>query len=129
MVIVLPMVFSRPGVSGNPLGRPRGKNALAVKRAARSYSERAIHRLAEIMEDDDLRAGVVAAKAILDRAVGLPKQELTVTAVTTQEQGLAREILARLLTTPAGLQALQTIQAALPQTINVTPKEPDAPAE
>lgn len=63
-----------PGQSGNPGGRPA---VLAEVRAlAAEHAPKAISTLAAIAnnKDEDARARVAAASAILDRAVGKPVQ-------------------------------------------------------
>ncbi len=60
----------RPGVSGNPSGRP--KESILVKELARTYTERAILVLAAALDDPKLR--VQAAQALLDRGWGKPAQ-------------------------------------------------------
>jgi HEAT repeat protein len=63
------------GESGNPGGRPR-ENA-EIKRLAREHAQRAIERLAELMNGDDPRVAVSAAQALLDRGFGKPAQSIT----------------------------------------------------
>ena len=63
-----------PGQSGNPTGRPK-ENA-EVKALARVHMPRAIERLAEILNGDDVRAAAAAAQALLDRGYGKPAQAI-----------------------------------------------------
>lgn len=58
----------KPGQSGNPKGRPKVPNE--VKRLAREASPRAMQRLVELIEDEDSRVAMMAAKEVLDRAYG-----------------------------------------------------------
>jgi len=71
------MVF-KPGVSGNPGGRPRGKG-IAAK--AREHTDRAMEVLVEGMQDDDPKVRISAAREVLDRGWGKP---LTMTADVTK---------------------------------------------
>jgi hypothetical protein len=65
----------KPGVSGNPSGRP--KEIPEVRDLARAHTEAAIKRLAQIMKsDDDPRASAAAATALLDRGWGKPSQPI-----------------------------------------------------
>lgn len=63
------------GVSGNPGGRKKGSTEIVM--LAREHTTRAIERLAEIMESDDLSAAVKAATVLLERGYGKPAQEVT----------------------------------------------------
>ena len=66
----------KPGISGNPGGRPKG---IAAK--AREHTDKAMDVLVEAMSDDDRRVQVSAAKEILDRGWGKP---LSMTADVTK---------------------------------------------
>ena len=63
----------RPGQSGNPGGRPKSNEH--VRNIARSNSVRAVERLIELIESDDERVALTAAKEVLDRAFGKPKPD------------------------------------------------------
>lgn len=67
-----PATRFKPGVSGNPGGRPKG-----VAAKAREHTGRAIEVLVEALEDKDARMRLQAAKELLDRGYGRP---LTMTA-------------------------------------------------
>jgi hypothetical protein len=71
------MVF-KPGISGNPGGRPKGKGIAAL---AREHTDKAMEVLVAGMGDDDPRVRVAAAKEVLDRGWGKP---LTMTADVTK---------------------------------------------
>jgi hypothetical protein len=73
----------RPGVSGNPNGRPRRSDTIAarqvfitVKAAARALTQEAIDTLAGVMRDGKAppAARIAAATALLDRGHGRPSQ-------------------------------------------------------
>lgn len=67
----------KPGVSGNPGGRPKG---IAAK--AREHTDTALEVLVTGMADTDARVRVAAAKEVLDRGWGKP---LTMTADVTKK--------------------------------------------
>jgi hypothetical protein len=58
------------GVSGNPGGRPKGEDVRAL---ARKNTKKAMERIVELIESDDERVALMAAKEVLDRAYGKPK--------------------------------------------------------
>lgn len=66
----------KPGQSGNPNGRP--KKAQAVVDKAQDNADKALTALIELIDSDDDRVRLQAAMAVLDRAVGKPKQALDV---------------------------------------------------
>jgi uncharacterized protein DUF5681 len=55
----------KPGVSGNPGGRPKG---IAAK--AREHTDRALEVFVEGLEDPDVKVRLIAAEKILDRGYG-----------------------------------------------------------
>lgn len=55
----------KPGMTGNPGGRPKGIAAIA-----REHTDKAVSVLVEGMESDDERVRIAAAKEILDRGYG-----------------------------------------------------------
>lgn len=68
----------KPGISGNPGGRPKGNAEIA--RLARQHTESALDTLAEICKDGAAppSARVSAAVALLDRGYGKAPQEITI---------------------------------------------------
>jgi len=58
------------GVSGNPGGKPKGED---VRSLARKNTRRAMERIVELIDDEDPRVALMAAKEVLDRAYGKPK--------------------------------------------------------
>jgi hypothetical protein len=82
----------QPGVSGNPSGRP--KTAKTVTDIAHENSERAMRRLAKLIDSDDEKTALAAANAILDRAVGKPKQSIEKTTKKEAADYDAAELLA-----------------------------------
>ena len=70
-----PKTAFKPGVSGNPGGRP--KAVKEVQELARKYSRRSIRALARIVQESpDDRARIAAAEALLNRAWGKPTQSV-----------------------------------------------------
>lgn len=67
----------KKGQSGNPNGRPKKVDAIAD--LARENGDKAIRKLVKLIDSDDDRVALQAATAVLDRAVGKPKQALDVT--------------------------------------------------
>jgi hypothetical protein len=67
-----------PGRSANPGGRPGVPEV--IKATLRELSPRAVQRLGELLDSDDERIRLEAAKAILDRHLGRPaiQADLTV---------------------------------------------------
>ena len=59
-----------PGTSGNAGGRPKPPDGLRTRLAA--LSPRGVERLGELLDSDDERVQLEAAKAILDRHLGRP---------------------------------------------------------
>jgi hypothetical protein len=81
----------RPGVSGNPRGRPKKARTIEarrlvtdVKAAARELTQSAIDTLARIMKNPKAPAAVrlSAAQALLDRGHGRPSQAVDVVVET-----------------------------------------------
>jgi hypothetical protein len=71
---LLPNRFPK-GKSGNPKGRPR--RVIDALRTAEEASERAMKVLVKLLaEDQPPQVRIAAANAILDRAVGKPKQQV-----------------------------------------------------
>lgn len=65
----------KPGQSGNPGGRPKADREVVA--LAREGSVRAIGRLIELIESENLRVAVSAANSVLDRAFGKPTQPIS----------------------------------------------------
>ena len=61
----------KPGQSGNPGGK--SKKLEEIKALAKDRSKRALERIIELVESDDERIALMAAKEVLDRAWGKPK--------------------------------------------------------
>ena len=66
----------KPGQSGNPNGRPKkNREAEAV---ALSNSQKAMKKLVTLIDSEDEKVALAAAQAIIDRAMGKPKQSLDI---------------------------------------------------
>lgn len=78
----------KPGVSGNPGGRPKGQGN--VRELAQQHTEEAVSTLVEIMKDKKAppAARATASSAILDRGWGRPVQEIA----TTQKESFVDAI-------------------------------------
>lgn len=92
--IRVPPVASRfkAGQSGNPNGRP--KKVENIAQLARDSGEAAIKKLAKLIASDDERVALQAAIAVLDRAVGKPKQSVETTAKKDNTDYTSDELLA-----------------------------------
>jgi hypothetical protein len=67
----------KPGVSGNPSGRPKeGPEVREAKELARAKSVEAIRRLVQLMESRDEKVSLAACNSILDRGLGRPSQAM-----------------------------------------------------
>jgi len=66
------------GQSGNPNGRP--KKVQTVAQLAEENSEKALRKLIKLMDSDKDQVALAAAQAVLDRAMGKPKQSMDVNA-------------------------------------------------
>jgi hypothetical protein len=76
------------GQSGNPLGsskgrrgRPPGQKPSTVviwdlKMAARKHCPKALQRIAECLDDEDKKVGLMAAQIMLERGYGRPEQHV-----------------------------------------------------
>lgn len=64
----------QPGQSGNPSGRPRDDNPL--KKLAKEKTEEAFNKVVQLMQSDDLKIQLDAAKLMFEYGWGKPKQEL-----------------------------------------------------
>ena len=62
----------QPGQSGNPKGRSKAQGE--IERLAKDKSKRALERIIELVESDDERIALAAAKEVLDRAFGKARQ-------------------------------------------------------
>lgn len=99
-----PATRFKPGVSGNPNGRP--KKAQQIVEKAQDNAEKALEALIKLMGSDDERVKLAAAMAILDRGLGKPKQ--------TIEDGRKQEIgdySTDELRAIAGISSARTIEA------------------
>jgi hypothetical protein len=67
-----PATRFKPGQSGNPKGRPKKVRELAA--IADENSEKAMRKLAKLIDSDDDRVALAAAQALLDRSLGKPTQ-------------------------------------------------------
>lgn len=82
----------QPGQSGNPAGRPKGTAEMTA--LARTFTEEALTKIAELMRgSDDDRVVFAAAKEILDRGHGKPgEQEKAKTITVTDRAELVQRL-------------------------------------
>jgi hypothetical protein len=73
------------GISGNPGGRP--KKVQDVAALAKDNSVKAMERLVKLIDSGDDKVALAAANAVLDRAVGKPKQTVDMNADVTNRNG------------------------------------------
>lgn len=64
------------GNSGNPTGRPKKKRDKTLQELCKTHSVEAINTLVTIMKSDEVKEAdrIKAAKEVLDRAYGRPRQ-------------------------------------------------------
>lgn len=75
----------KKGQSGNPSGRP--KKAHDVAALAKDNSVKAMERLVRLIDSVDDKVALSAANAVLDRAVGKPKQTVDMDASVKHDHG------------------------------------------
>jgi len=80
------------GVSGNPGGRP--KKVHTVAELAEDHSDKAMQTLIKLMGSDKDQVALAAAQAVLDRAIGKPKQtvESTVDMTITKHEDALEQL-------------------------------------
>ena len=59
------------GISGNPGGKPKGED---VRGLARKNTRKAMERIVDLIDCEDPRVALMAAKEVLDRAYGKVQQ-------------------------------------------------------
>jgi hypothetical protein len=86
------------GQSGNPKGRnPKPRELHEIEELAKTMSVPALMRLSYWVGADDPRASISAAIALLNRAYGMPKQALAMTAdITVSENNVIEEMRERI---------------------------------
>lgn len=68
------MTFKK-GQSGNPGGRPKSTpDEVEAIRKLRGLTQRAVEKVEELLESDDEKVRMAAAKEVLDRNLGKPVQ-------------------------------------------------------
>jgi hypothetical protein len=108
-----------PGRSANPGGRPGVPEVL--KATLRELSPRAVERLGELLDSEDERIQLEAAKAILDRHLGRP----AIQADLTVRGGASAEHLQALLEVARKRRA-EPIDLDEREVLDITPFQSDA---
>jgi hypothetical protein len=72
---LVPHKFKK-GQSGNPAGRP--KKRIEISDLAREHAGKAMRTLIKLIDSTDDKVALAAANAVLDRALGKPKQAVDV---------------------------------------------------
>lgn len=67
----------KPGQSGNPSGRP--KRVRQLTDIADAAAQAAMRKVVKLMDSDDDRVALAAAREVLDRVAGKPRQAVDVT--------------------------------------------------
>ncbi|TPM94220.1 DUF5681 domain-containing protein [Mesorhizobium sp. B2-1-5] len=96
----------KPGVSGNPSGRPKTPDE--VKEMLRALTPKAVQRLGEALDSDDQKLRVTAAQEILNRTLGRPHATLDVNATVDTGQAHLQALvsLTALAASPKTVEAL-----------------------
>ena len=68
----------KPGVSGNPSGRPRV--AAEVRELAREHTTTAVAKLVELLQSSDPWVALASAQQLLDRGYGKPAAAVSIDA-------------------------------------------------
>jgi hypothetical protein len=87
-----PATRFKPGVSGNPAGRP--KKVVDVAALARDGSDKAMAKLIKLIDSESESIALAAANSVLDRAIGKPKQSIEKTTKKEAADYDAAELLA-----------------------------------
>src|SRR5947209_10133845 len=85
----------KPGVSGNPGGRPR-RHIGDLSRETRQYAQLAVSTLVKICRAGEERNRLVAARELLDRGYGRPLQMIDASILSKKLSELSAEELAAL---------------------------------
>lgn len=105
------------GVSGNPGGPwktwENHQKIKDVKALARQHTDRAIERLAELMEDPDGGVAARACEALLDRGWGKPKQSVDIATQDEAQTQAMRANVAKLLQDKGAQTALRLLAESL----------------
>jgi hypothetical protein len=104
-----------PGRSANPGGRPGVPKE--IKATLRELSPRAVQRLGELLDSEDERIRLEAAKAILDRHLGRPAIQADISLHRAEADGhLAAllEVARRRALEPVALEDIEVVSMAEP---------------
>ena len=108
-----------PGRSANPGGRPGVPEV--IKATLRELSPRAVERLGELLDSEDERIQLEAAKAILDRHLGRP----AIQADISLRRGIADDHLAALIEVARKRRA-EPIDLDEREVLDITPCQSDS---
>lgn len=118
----------KPGSCPNPGGRPKAERN--VVEAARAAGERCVEVLTDLLEDPDKRVRIEAAKALLDRAYGKPRQEQHVSGAVEHRLSLQEQHLTAIRDLSQTVDGQALVEGENhPPMIDVTPESKDAAKE
>jgi hypothetical protein len=115
----------KPGSCPNPGGRPKAETK--VVEAARAAGEKSVEVLIDLLDDPDKRIRIEAAKALLDRGLGKPRQEQHVSGAVEHRLSLQEQHLDAVRALSRAVDGQPPVEDGyVPPVIDVTPESKDA---